>query len=51
MFATLASQKGGYGNLMLTPEQQAEFVRDKEEACFEGRSALRNGRRVKCSRR
>src|SRR5271166_989951 len=26
IFATLASQKMGYGNLMLTPEQQAAFV-------------------------
>jgi hypothetical protein len=26
IFATLASVKHGYGNLMLTPEQQAEFV-------------------------
>ncbi len=26
IFATLAAQKLGYGNLMLTPEQQAEFV-------------------------
>ena len=26
IFSTLASQKQGYGNLMLTPEQQAEFV-------------------------
>ncbi len=26
IFATLASQDKGYGNLMLTPEQQAEFV-------------------------
>ena len=26
IFATLASQSGGYGNLMLTPEQQADFV-------------------------
>ena len=26
IFATLASQAQGYGNLMLTPEQQAEFV-------------------------
>ena len=26
IFATLASQKLGYGNLMLTPEQQALFV-------------------------
>ena len=28
IFATLASEKEGYGNLMLTPEQQAEFVRE-----------------------
>jgi len=28
VFATLASQTEGYGNLMLTPELQAEFVRD-----------------------
>src|SRR5208282_5687889 len=28
IFATLASEKQGYGNLMLTPEQQAEFVRE-----------------------
>jgi hypothetical protein len=26
IFATLASQKQGYGNLMLTPEQQTAFV-------------------------
>ena len=26
IFATLASQSQGFGNLMLTPEQQAEFV-------------------------
>jgi hypothetical protein len=26
IFATLAAQKQGYGNLMLTPEQQADFV-------------------------
>lgn len=26
IFATLAAQKHGYGNLMLTPEQQADFV-------------------------
>jgi hypothetical protein len=26
IFATLAAQKLGYGNLMLTPEQQAAFV-------------------------
>src|SRR2546430_11507071 len=28
LFRSLASQKQGYGNLMLTPEQQAEFVAD-----------------------
>src|SRR5215471_11159094 len=27
-FASLASQGQGYGNLMLTPEQQAEFVEE-----------------------
>jgi hypothetical protein len=26
IFATLASQRQGYGNLMLTPEMQADFV-------------------------
>ena len=31
IFATLASQKQGYGNLMLTPEQQAEFVREMSD--------------------
>src|ERR1700736_4642180 len=31
IFATLASQKMGYGNLMLTPEQQAEFVAEQPE--------------------
>jgi hypothetical protein len=28
IFATLAAAKQGYGNLMLTPEQQAAFVAD-----------------------
>src|SRR5438034_8261497 len=31
IFATLASQDQGYGNLMLTPEEQAEFVRELPE--------------------
>ena len=31
IFATLASQAQGFGNLMLTPEQQADFVRDAPE--------------------
>jgi len=28
IFATLASEGQGFGNLMLTPEQQADFVRE-----------------------
>jgi hypothetical protein len=31
IFATLASQRQGYGNLMLTPEQQAAFVGEAPE--------------------
>ncbi|HEY6253895.1 MAG TPA: MmcQ/YjbR family DNA-binding protein [Candidatus Angelobacter sp.] len=31
IFATLASVKQGYGNLMLTPEQQAVFVEELPE--------------------
>jgi hypothetical protein len=31
IFATLASEKQGYGNLMLTPEQQAEFVAEQPD--------------------
>jgi hypothetical protein len=31
IFATLASQSQGYGNLMLTLEQQQEFVRELPE--------------------
>jgi hypothetical protein len=31
IFATLASVKQGYGNLMLSPEQQADFVRESSE--------------------
>jgi hypothetical protein len=31
IFATLASAKHGYGNLMLTPEQQAAFVTELPE--------------------
>ncbi len=29
IFATLAAQNKGYGNLMLTPEQQAAFVEEQ----------------------
>ncbi len=32
IFATLASAAQGYGNLMLTPEQQTMFVREMPEA-------------------
>jgi hypothetical protein len=32
IFATLASQSKGYGNLMLNPEQQAQFVAEAPEA-------------------
>jgi hypothetical protein len=31
IFATLASEAKGYGNLMLTPEQQALFVEEEPE--------------------
>ena len=31
IFATLASQKQGYRNLMLTPAQQAEFVQEQPD--------------------
>jgi hypothetical protein len=31
IFATLASQSQGYGNLMLTPDQQAAFVAELPE--------------------
>ena len=31
IFATLASQADGYGNLMLTPEIQAGFVADRPD--------------------
>jgi hypothetical protein len=31
IFATLAAQSKGYGNLMLTPEQQAAFVEELPE--------------------
>jgi hypothetical protein len=31
IFATLASESHGYGNLMLTPEQQAAFIAEAPE--------------------
>jgi hypothetical protein len=32
IFATLAAVKQGYGNIMITPEQQAAFVADAPDA-------------------
>jgi len=40
IFATLASQDKGYGNLMLTPEQQAVFVEELPEALVPNRWRL-----------
>ncbi len=37
IFATLASEEQGYGNLMLKPEQQAAFVEDLPEVSFPSR--------------
>ena len=34
IFATLASEDEGYGNLMLTPELQTEFVRELPEVSY-----------------
>ena len=31
IFATLAAEKQGYGNLMLTPEQQGEYVSERPD--------------------
>jgi hypothetical protein len=31
IFATLASEREGFGNLMLTPDQQADFIRELPE--------------------
>jgi len=31
IFATLASESQGYGNLMLTPEQQAAFIEEEPD--------------------
>jgi hypothetical protein len=38
IFATLASQAQGYGNLMMTPEQQADFVGELPEVFLPIRS-------------
>ena len=34
IFATLASVEQGYGNLMLTPEQQAAFIAEQARSVF-----------------
>ena len=34
IFATLAAQDKGYGNLMLSPEQQAQFVEELPDIFF-----------------
>jgi hypothetical protein len=54
IFATLASEKQGYGNLMITPEQQAEFVRELPEVFLPvpggwGKSGATHIRLVKAS--
>jgi len=38
-FASLASQAQGYGNLMLTPETQAEFVAEAPDLLCRRRAA------------
>jgi len=40
IFATLASEAKGYGNLMLTPEQQADFVAEQPDVFLPGRRRL-----------
>ena len=44
IFATLASVKQGYGNIMITPEQQAAFVTDAPDVFIPVRGGWgRNG--------
>ena len=40
IFATLASQSEGYGNLMLTPEQQADFVAEMPDVFVPGQGRM-----------
>src|SRR5579872_1885640 len=54
IFATLAAVKQGYGNLMLTPELQADFVRELPEVFLPipggwGRSGATHVRLTKAS--
>ncbi len=43
IFATLASVKQGYGNLMLTPEVQAQFVADAPDLFLPDRTVAGDG--------
>jgi hypothetical protein len=43
IFATLASEREGYGNLMLTPEQQADFVNELPEVFVPIKGGGKNG--------
>jgi hypothetical protein len=43
IFATLASEKLGFGNLMLTPEQQAAFVDEAPEVFLPVKGGWRKG--------
>jgi hypothetical protein len=54
IFATLASQKQGFGNLKLTPELQADFVRELPEVFLPipggwGRSGMTHIRLLKAN--
>ena len=52
IFATLAAQSQGFGNLMITPEMQAEFVEAEPEVFVPIPGGWgRNGRRMLCLRR
>lgn len=48
IFATLAAQKQGYGNLMLTPEQQAMFVAEAPEVFVRCRADGAGTARLTC---
>jgi len=55
IFATLASQKQGYGNLKLTPELQEEFVQELPEVFLPvaggwGKTGMTHIRLAKASR-
>jgi len=48
IFATLASVKQRYGNLMLTPEQQAAFVEELPEVFLPVHGGWERGERRMC---